>query len=222
MPSALNSDYANWPGFATGYQMWDYFTEELMPVIYNWFPASDKREDNYIAGLSMGGRGTLNLALAHPDKFAAAAVLSSSGRNYDNLKPYAEMTGAEFCKKAVSGELNSQSPASGGGFMQRQINAIAKYPTVGDFLSSYENTWDRFEDVCKAGKLPKMYFAIGTKDFLYDMYRKFKEFAVKLHANIKFEEIEGYQHEWRFWDITIQKAIEFFGLKKDTRAGNLF
>ena len=51
----------------------------------------------------------------------------------------------------------------------RQINGIAKYPTVKDFLSSPENTWDRFEEVNKAGKLPKMYFCIGTNDFLWDM-----------------------------------------------------
>jgi S-formylglutathione hydrolase FrmB len=219
MPSALNSDYANWPGFATGYNMWDYFTEELMPVIYNWFPASGRREDNYIAGLSMGGRGALTLAVAHPDKFAAAAVLSSSGRNYDYLKPCAGMTGAEFLAKAASGGLPG---APSGGLAQRQVNAIAKYPTVGDFLSSCENTWDRFEEACGAGKLPKMYFAIGTKDFLYDTYCAFKDFAVKLNADITFEEIEGYRHEWRLWEITVQKAIEFFGLKKDAEAGNPF
>ena len=33
MPSALNSEYANWPGFSIGYHMWDYVTEELMPLI---------------------------------------------------------------------------------------------------------------------------------------------------------------------------------------------
>ena len=54
MPSALNSDYENWPNFGLGFNMWDYFFEELMPLVYNWFPASQDRKDNYIAGLSMG------------------------------------------------------------------------------------------------------------------------------------------------------------------------
>ena len=75
MPSGLNANYANWEHFSIGYNMYDYLTEELMPLIYNWFPASDKREDNFIAGLSMGGSGTLVYALNHPEKFAAAAVL---------------------------------------------------------------------------------------------------------------------------------------------------
>ena len=54
MPSAQNADYANWPGFGIGYHAYDYLTEELMPLVYGWLPASDKREDNFIAGLSMG------------------------------------------------------------------------------------------------------------------------------------------------------------------------
>ena len=44
MPSALNSNYANWPSFGLGFNMYDYIFDELMPVIHNWFPASDKRE----------------------------------------------------------------------------------------------------------------------------------------------------------------------------------
>ena len=50
MPSGLNSNYLNWPGFGTGYRAWDYLFDELMPLVHNWYPASSKREDNYIAG----------------------------------------------------------------------------------------------------------------------------------------------------------------------------
>lgn len=64
MPSALNTDYANWPGFGLGYQAADYLTEELMPLVYGWLPASPKREDNFIAGLSMGGRGPSSMPTA--------------------------------------------------------------------------------------------------------------------------------------------------------------
>ena len=76
MPSAHNTDYANWSGFGTGYHMYDYLTEELMPLVYAWCPASDKREDNFIAGLSMGGRGAIMYAYAHPEKFAAVYSMS--------------------------------------------------------------------------------------------------------------------------------------------------
>jgi putative tributyrin esterase len=67
MPSALNSYYSNWDRCMMGYGMYDFLTEELMPLVYSWFPASDKREDNFISGLSMGGGGTLKYALGHPN-----------------------------------------------------------------------------------------------------------------------------------------------------------
>ena len=66
-PSAMNSNYSNWPDTMMGYNMYDYFTKELMPLIYGWFPVSDKREDNFIAGLSMGGRGTIKFAVNYPE-----------------------------------------------------------------------------------------------------------------------------------------------------------
>ena len=220
MPSALNSDYVNWPDFGTGYDMGAYLTEELMPLIQNWFPASDKREDNFIAGLSMGGGGTLKYLLAHPDKFAGAAILSSSARNYDALKPYADMKSYEFRNAVVNGKITI-SDGRGGTFAPRQVNSVCKYPTVGDFLSSIENSWDRLLEADIAS-LPNIYAACGTKDFGYQNFLKFKDMLQGLGAKAKFEVIEGFAHEWRFWDLTIQHAIEYFGIKKDVNAGNPF
>ncbi|MGC8971195.1 MAG: alpha/beta hydrolase-fold protein [bacterium] len=40
------------------------------------FPLSDKREENFVAGLSMGGYGAMKWALRRPDFFSACASLS--------------------------------------------------------------------------------------------------------------------------------------------------
>ena len=85
-PSALNSNYSNWPEAMMGYNMYDYFVKELMPLIYGWFPVSDKREDNFIAGLSMGGRGTIKFAVNFPELFGAAAVLSAVPVDFNELR----------------------------------------------------------------------------------------------------------------------------------------
>ena len=199
MPSALNSDYTNWDHCMMGYAMGDFLTEELMPLVHNWFPASDKREDNYISGLSMGGGGTLKYALAHPERFAAAAVLSSSARNYERMMA-----------------------APGGIQDQRTLNRIANMGGVEGFLASGENSWKILGDMVKAGAdLPRLYFACGTKDFGYDNFRAFRAYTEELGLEVVFEEIEGYTHEWRFWDLTIQHALDFFGLGADV-AGNPF
>lgn len=188
MPSALNSNYVNWNEFGTGFKMGEYLTEELMPVIFNWFPASSKREDNFIAGDSMGAAGAMFYILAHPDKFAAAAMLSIAPRDparidWDNLEPRFAAT-----VKNCGGRQG--------------------------WMDSVENGWDRILECHENGTLPKMMFADGEKDFLYPAYIHFKEMCQEKRIPIEFFELPDYGHEWRFWDISLQKAIEFFGISE--------
>jgi S-formylglutathione hydrolase FrmB len=51
-------------------------SEELPRYVQAVFPLSDWREDNFVAGSSMGGYGAFKLALNQPDRFAAAISLS--------------------------------------------------------------------------------------------------------------------------------------------------
>ena len=76
MPSALNTNYTDWMNFADGYAFKQFFFRELMPMIYGWFPASPKKEDNFIAGLSMGGEGAMKFAL--PKSFTIFWMPASS------------------------------------------------------------------------------------------------------------------------------------------------
>ncbi len=188
MPSALNSNYSNWDTFAIGYSMWDYLTEELMPLVYNWLPASDKREDNFIAGLSMGGGGAIKYAAWHPDKFAGVAVLSAFARNISEIDP------------------ENVDP--------RTLNSIRNAGGFENFLNSYENVWDRLAQLASSDSQPKIYCACGTEDFLYEYYLKFKEYVKELNLDAFFEEGPG-SHEWRFWDKYIERAMDYFGLEKN-------
>lgn len=61
-----------------GEKYYTYIAEELPRLMSEFFPISNKREDNYIAGLSMGGYGALKVALKNGDRFYAAAGLSSA------------------------------------------------------------------------------------------------------------------------------------------------
>jgi enterochelin esterase-like enzyme len=53
------------------------FLNDLMPFVEKTYPVSSKREDRAIAGFSMGGVQTLNLALWHPEKFAYVFPMST-------------------------------------------------------------------------------------------------------------------------------------------------
>jgi S-formylglutathione hydrolase FrmB len=73
MPRVERSFYAD---EANGRPYWTFLTEELPQVAGGLFRLSDRREDTFVAGLSMGGYGALKWAMRRPDRFAAAASLS--------------------------------------------------------------------------------------------------------------------------------------------------
>jgi putative tributyrin esterase len=75
MPAAGRSFYQD---MASGARYWTFLTEELPALCRAWFPLSAKREDNFVAGLSMGGYGALRMALSFPERYAAAASLSGA------------------------------------------------------------------------------------------------------------------------------------------------
>ena len=154
MPNVLNSDYSNYSSFADGFNVWDFIPNELMPLIHNWLPASSKREDNFIAGMSMGGNGALMFAVGHPELFGGVAVLSSTAREVEYLRPLADMTAEQF-REAAKDPKRCPGP-NGTGMRLKEINQISKYPTVQAFLDSCENVWDRLPEAVAKGNLPKM------------------------------------------------------------------
>lgn len=97
MPSAMNSFYSSWPDYAVGYDFPGFFFKELMPMIYGWFPVSRKREDNYIAGISMGGEGAYRYAMKNPEKFKGVAILSWHPEKPDNSTQKVADKNSEEC-----------------------------------------------------------------------------------------------------------------------------
>ena len=75
MPQVQRSFYAD---EVHGSRYWTFLSEELPQVVRSFFRISDRREDTFVAGLSMGGYGALKWALHQPERFAAAASLSGA------------------------------------------------------------------------------------------------------------------------------------------------
>ena len=186
-----------------GYNMYDYFTKELMPLVYGWLPVSDKREDNFIAGLSMGGRGTIKFAVNYPQLFAAAAVLSAVPVPFDELRP------GHPCLI-----MDTTNP--------RMVQTIENAGGFEAYANSEENVWALIDQLAPTEDLPRLMFACGHEDaILYDRYKIFREHCKEIGLDVKWFDLPGYKHEWRFWDLAIQEALTFFGLE-DTDCGNPF
>ena len=192
MPSGENKFYCDNP--ASNDNFAQFVGDDLVKLTRRLFNLSHKREDTYVAGLSMGGEGALKYAVNHPDKFGAVAVLSMYARDWRAMNP------AEgFDEKRT---LNSYKNAGG----------------YEKFLNSYEDIRGLMQK--NKDKLPPMYFACGKNDFLYEGYCEFKNWLTENGFDARFEEVDCYTHEWRFWDLAIQHDMDFFGLEDITDQGN--
>lgn len=56
---------------------WMYAIEELPEMVQSTFPVSEKRQDNYIAGLSMGGYFAYRIAMTYPSRYACVGSFAS-------------------------------------------------------------------------------------------------------------------------------------------------
>src|SRR5688572_8749608 len=61
-----------------GGRFWAFLSDELPALVGEFFRVSARREDTYVAGLSMGGYGAFKWALRQPERFAAAASMSGA------------------------------------------------------------------------------------------------------------------------------------------------
>ncbi len=216
LPSALNSDYGNYPDFGTGYDFPSFFFNELMPFIYQTFPASCVPEDNIIAGASMGGYGSMSLGLEHPEKFGYIAAYGSSLRDPSFLEPYKDWNSGDFRKYALSHpkEFPTEYGPPQFGIKRKEVNVIAKYPTIRAFIDSNECMWERLPEIAARGVMPRTYIACGTNDLFYSTTKKFEEKSAELGLSdrIHFHFEENTAHDEEFFDRQLGESLNWFGL----------
>jgi len=180
MPAVHRSFYTD---MARGYRYWTFISEELPAICRSFFPLSDKREDNFVAGLSMGGYGAFKLALACPDKFAAGASLSGA---------------------VGTGVLNDTKDTP-------EFENI--FGDLDQIKGSRNDLFHLAEQVSKSdGPKPKLFQCVGTEDFLYQENVEFKEYLERLGLDLTYEEGPG-THEWGYWNKMIQKVLAWLPLK---------
>lgn len=212
IPNAPNSDFVNHPEFADGYMFRDFFFGELMPMVQNWFPASKKREDNFLSGYSMGCQTVYTYGALHPELFGGLIPLSSAPLDYSYLEPFRDLDNAQFRRAAAEDPVTFHAaygpPA---GLHTKELNLIAKHPTVGDFLDSPDHPRARFMAAAKSGNIPPVFLPGGSSD------RNLRAFMELIDAEdlgcVTFDLVDMPSHDFNFWDGAIQRGMDFFGLK---------
>jgi S-formylglutathione hydrolase FrmB len=181
MPAVHRSFYAD---MACGYRYWTYVSEEVPAVARAFFPLSAARADNFVAGLSMGGYGAFKLALACPERFAAAASLSGA---LDMARIAAEES------RQAEMRLVFRNPKRLGG-------------TPDDLFSLARRA------VRRKVRLPRLYQWCGASDHLYQDNLRFRDLARSLGLPLTYEDGPG-DHSWGCWDDQIRKVMEWLPLR---------
>jgi putative tributyrin esterase len=184
MPAVHRSFYTD---MAVGYRYWTFISEELPELARHFFPLSAAREDNFVAGLSMGGYGAFKLALTYPDRYAAAASLSGALDMVRAAKENDEEWQAEI--KRIFG--NRRNIARSGNDLFYLAEKVAKG---------------------KGPRLP-LYQWCGTEDVLYPANVRFHKHAQALELDLTYEEGPG-EHEWKYWDQQIQRVLDWLPLRR--------
>ena len=174
---------------ATGCQFCTFAGKEIVEYTRKMFHLSDKREDTYIGGLSMGGFGAIHTALAYPETFGGVVALSSALVIHEiaGLKPDSPQEGllANYAYyREVFGDLD----------------------TLEESDNNPEVLYTRLKE--QGAKIPPIYMAIGTEDFLYSHNQIFRKFLEDNKANFTYEEGPGI-HDWKFWNAYITKGIDW-------------
>jgi len=179
MPAVNLSFYTD---MAHGGKYWQFISEEVPAVARDMFSLSSKREDNFVAGLSMGGYGAFKLALTHPDRYAAAASLSGA---------------VDIRDEVVANERHGEAWLDG---MRNIFGDLSKVP------GSKHDLFVLAKKVAKAPVKPRLYQCCGTEDFLYAGNVRFRDAVRKLPLDLTYEDGPG-EHVWMYWDKMIHNVL---------------
>lgn len=188
MPAANRSFYTD---MVYGNKYWTFISEELPAIVQSLFPISDRREDTFAAGLSMGGYGAMKLALNHPERYAAAASLSGA---LDIVKHMEKATFPDV--KLIYGSKPNLKGTN------NDLFYLAEKVASSD------------------GSKPKLFQCTGTEDYMYDENIRFRDFCRKLPLDHTYEEEPG-DHNWGYWDMKIQSVLKWLPLNGGCMEGTL-
>ncbi|TYP74743.1 alpha/beta hydrolase [Paenibacillus methanolicus] len=195
MPAVQYSFYSD---MKQGFPYWTYLTEELPGIVRDFFPVSDRREDTFAAGLSMGGYGAFKLGIRQPDRFAAVASLSGSLSQ----------------RSRIVVDPNA-------GFSNPILFEMARL-TFGS-AEAYDGSEHDLAHVLEGkigegARLPKFYQACGTADFNLAINRDFhRHFADRV--DLTYVETPNAGHEWSYWDEEIQHVLDWLPIRRGTASG---
>lgn len=189
MPDADSSFYINSYDGKEKYE--DFFIKEFIPGIEKTWRIKAQKRFRGVAGLSMGGYGTLIYSLKYPELFAAAAPLSAAVFADEDITAFPdpdwERTFGQLYGRGLKGK-----------------DRLGK--------SWYDNSIPKIVSGKSADELKKVRYWIdcGDDDFLIKgnctLHIMLKEKGVPHEFRVR----DGV-HDWKYWRTGIVDALKFIG-----------
>ncbi|MDO5399656.1 MAG: alpha/beta hydrolase family protein [Eubacteriales bacterium] len=165
---------------ALGLPYFSYITQELPQLCSRMFGLSGKKEDSFIMGLSMGGYGALKCALSSPERYAGCASFSAVTDIAARVRGSQGMRRREF--QAIFGPALEVPEGA-------RLDALLR---------------------CQQGRaLPRILMTCGEQDSLFAENLRFAAELQAAGAQPSFHSWPG-DHNWAFWDRSVQLAFDFF------------
>lgn len=183
IPNGENSFWLD--GLPTGRQFATFVGVELVEYVRKTFHLAMNADDTYLLGFSMGGFGALHTAFAFPETFGKTAALSSAliHNEVANMKEGQGNDVANYDYYKMCFGEPSKLPESDNNpeYLVKKLKAAGK-------------------------KIPEIYMACGTEDFLLEPNRAFHKFLEEQGVKHTYEEGPGI-HDMRFWQEWAAKFI---------------
>jgi putative tributyrin esterase len=170
-------------GISNSNENWEsYIVQELIPEIDKKFRTLPIREKRAIAGLSMGGYGSLKFGLKNPDKFVLVGSFSGALR------------AAEYTEKSYPGAIG------------KTVEHI--YGPTGSPVRKANDLFGllRSQSAESIKKLPFIYLDCGTEDFLFQDSRDFVSLLIEKKVPHEYRQLPG-AHNWKYWDKQVQEFL---------------
>lgn len=189
MPDGGVSFYINSFDGATRYE--DFFIKEFMPAVEKEFRIKKEKRYRGIAGLSMGGYGTLIYALKYPQLFAAAAPLSAAVSDSAWIE---NMTADNYNRTFAKLYGNAAT-------QQERLTDSWRKNSILDIIES--KPADTIKQV-------RFWIDCGDDDFLTIGNSMLHIALTKKSVPHEFRMRDG-AHTWTYWRTGITDALQFIG-----------
>lgn len=188
MPDGGPSWYINNYNGAVRYE--DFFFTEFMPYIESHYRIRAEKSYRGVAGLSMGGFGTLVYAMKHPEQFAACAALSAAVNTTEQMVAMDERGWGRW-------PTTVYGPGSG-------------EARLTEHLLSYNPI--RLAETVDAEKLKsvRIYLDCGDDDYLTIGNAMLHIALTKRQIPHEYRVRDG-AHAWSYWRSGLLEALKFIG-----------